>query len=154
MAQDRRMLRRIAGLLNARLPDAHLDEVADPRQPRGKRWQRLAVLLKTALVGLLAGCRSTAQTEALTAEMSLPMRRLLRIEPLEHQTPHEYAGLVAANVPAGRSAMERIADYYVAERFGGKEVVDDEPDQAWEQAWPTLWRRWVEWRTEKPRAMW
>lgn len=79
MAQDRRMLRRIAGLLNARLPDARLEQVADPRQPRGKRWKRLAVLLRTTVVGLLAGCRSTAQTESLTAEMSLPMRRLLRI---------------------------------------------------------------------------
>jgi len=79
MAQDRRMLRRIAGLLKARLPDAHLDEVADPRQPRGKRWKRLDVLLRTTIVAMIAGCRSTAQTEALTAELSLPMRKLLRI---------------------------------------------------------------------------
>jgi hypothetical protein len=79
MAQDRRMRRRIAGLLKARLPDARLDNVADPRQPRGKRWKRLDVLLRTTIVAMIAGCRSTAQTEALTAELSRPMRKLLRI---------------------------------------------------------------------------
>jgi len=79
MAQDQRMLRRIAGLLNARLPEAQLDAVADPRQARGKRWRRLETLLRAAIMGLVAGCRSTADVEALTAEMSLSMRRLLKI---------------------------------------------------------------------------
>ena len=46
MAQDRRMTRRIAGLLKARLPDTRLDDVADPRHARGKRWKRLSVLLR------------------------------------------------------------------------------------------------------------
>jgi hypothetical protein len=79
MAQDRRMTRRIAGLLNARLPDAQLDSVADPRHARGKRWKRLAVLLRATVTAIIAGCRSTRETEALTDELSRPMRRLLHI---------------------------------------------------------------------------
>jgi len=79
MAQDLRMLRRIAGLFNARLPEARLDAVADPRDARGKRWKRLSTLLRAAVVGLVAGCRSTSDVEALTAEMSVPMRRLLKL---------------------------------------------------------------------------
>jgi len=79
MAQDRRMTRRIAGLLNARLPDAQLDAVADPRHARGKRWKRLAVLLRATVAAMLAGRHSTRETEALTDELSLPMRRLLHI---------------------------------------------------------------------------
>ena len=79
MALDLRMLRRIAGLLNARLPEARLDAVADPRDARGKRWKQLSTLLRAAVVGLVAGCRSTSDVEALTAEMSVPMRRLLKI---------------------------------------------------------------------------
>ena len=79
MAQDRRMTRRIAGLLNARLPDAQLDRVADPRHARGKRWKRLAVLLRATVAAIVAGCRSTRQTEALTDELSPAMRRLLHV---------------------------------------------------------------------------
>jgi hypothetical protein len=79
MAQDRRLLRRIAGLLKARLPDAQLENVSDPRHRRGKRWKRLSVLLRATIAAMVAGCRSTQQTEALTAEMSLPMRRLLHL---------------------------------------------------------------------------
>jgi hypothetical protein len=79
MAQQRRMLRRIAGVLNARLPEVRLDAVADPRMPRGKRWKELATLLRAAIVGVIAGCRSTSQVEALTAEMSVAMRRFLKI---------------------------------------------------------------------------
>jgi hypothetical protein len=73
------MLRRIAGLLNARLPETRLDWVEDPRAARGKRWKQLSTLLRAAVVGLLSGCRSTSQVEALTAEMSVPIRRLLKI---------------------------------------------------------------------------
>jgi hypothetical protein len=73
------MHRRLAGLLNARLPEARLDTVADPRDTRGKRWKRLSTLLRAAVVGLVAGCRGTSAVEALTDEMSVPMRRLLKI---------------------------------------------------------------------------
>lgn len=79
MAQDRRMLRRIAGLLKARRGEARLCAVADPRRPRGKRWKRLEVLLEAAMVGIVAGCKSTKEVEDLTDEMSPAMRRLLQI---------------------------------------------------------------------------
>ncbi|MBN1659950.1 MAG: DUF4129 domain-containing protein [Anaerolineae bacterium] len=125
-------------------------------------WLLLVVLVLAAggLVYAVLRFRRVREIEGLTAAERVYLdlvnwvRWLLRIEPLEHQTPHEYAGLVAVNVPAGRPAMERIADYYVQERFGGKAVSDGDPDQAWEQVWPTLWRRCVEWRTEKVRAVW
>jgi hypothetical protein len=79
MAQDRRMTRRIAGLLNARRGEARLWEVADPRKPRGKRWRWLSVLLEAAVVGIVAGCKSTKDVEDLTDEMSVAMRKLLHI---------------------------------------------------------------------------
>lgn len=79
MAQDHRMTRRIAGLLGARRHEIRLWDVADPRKPRGKRWKRLSVLLEAAMVGIVAGCKSTKDVEDLTAEMSVAMRRLLHI---------------------------------------------------------------------------
>ena len=69
----------MAGLLKSRLPDARLDEVADPRDPRGQRWE-LPTLLTTLVVALTAGCRSLAQAETLTAELSSTARRLLGID--------------------------------------------------------------------------
>jgi hypothetical protein len=66
------------GMLVARLPETRLEQVKDPRSVRGRRWT-LEVLLRVVLVGLVAGCKSLAQTEALTAEMSLPLRKRLGI---------------------------------------------------------------------------
>ena len=79
MAQNARMTRTMAGLLKSRLPDARLDEVADPRDPRGQRWG-LPTLLTTLVVALTAGGRSLAQAEMLTAELSSAARRLLGID--------------------------------------------------------------------------
>ena len=70
-------------------------------------------------------------------------RRLLGIQPLAHQTPHEYASTVVGDVPGGRTVIERIADLYVEERFGGKTVEDEEAEEAWRSAQPLLWRRWL-----------
>jgi hypothetical protein len=66
-------------LLNARRGEARLWEVADPRKPRGKRWKWLSVLLEAAIVGIVAGCKSTKDVEDLTDEMSVAMRQLLHI---------------------------------------------------------------------------
>lgn len=79
MAQPARLTRRIAGVLRSRLPELGLDQVPDPRHRRGQRWKHLSVLLRAAVVGLVAGRKSTAETEALTDEMSVPMRRMLGI---------------------------------------------------------------------------
>jgi hypothetical protein len=72
-----RELRRLAGLLAARLPDLDLDAVPDPRAREG-RWA-LGQILRATLVGLMAGCKSLWETEDLTSRLSSPMRRMLRL---------------------------------------------------------------------------
>jgi hypothetical protein len=76
MPQEPRLTRRLAGVLATRLPEARLEEVADPRQELGRRWP-LAALLRAALVGCVAGARSLAHVENLTAELSRASRRWL-----------------------------------------------------------------------------
>lgn len=78
MAQEARLTRRMIGVLAARLPEARLDQVKDPRHRRGRRWA-LEVLLRAVLVALVAGCKSLSTAEALTAEMSAPLRKRLGI---------------------------------------------------------------------------
>ena len=76
MENKGRLNRRLAGMLRARLPEAKLGDVADPRKPRGRRWP-LATLLTAVVVGMLAGAKSLAAVENLTAEMGRAMARLL-----------------------------------------------------------------------------
>jgi hypothetical protein len=78
MAQDVRLNRRIAGVLAARLPETRLEAVADHRGARGQRWP-LHALLRTVVVGCVAGCKSLAQAEHLTNEMAPAMRAQLRL---------------------------------------------------------------------------
>jgi hypothetical protein len=78
MEKDGKVKRRMVGMLKARLPEAQLGEVEDPRDARGKRWP-LAALLRAVVVGVAVGCRSLGQTEALTAEMSPAVRSRLGI---------------------------------------------------------------------------
>jgi len=81
MEEERfRWYRRLAGVLAARLPEAKLDDVADPRARRGLRWKKLGVLLGAVVVGICAGMKSLAQLENMTAEMGRAMRRPLGIE--------------------------------------------------------------------------
>lgn len=68
-----RAVRRVVGLLRARLPELALEEVPDPRAREG-RW-RLAQILQAALMGLMAGCKSLAEAEALTENLAPAMRR-------------------------------------------------------------------------------
>src|SRR6266545_1762222 len=72
---NERCLRRTVGLLTVRLPELDLEAVPDPRAREG-RWS-LGQLLRAALVGLMAGCKSLWETEDLTDRLSSPMRRLL-----------------------------------------------------------------------------
>ena len=72
---DGRRVRRLVGLLHARLPELDLDAVADPRAREG-RWS-LAQILRATLVGLMAGCKSLGESEQLTAELSIAARRQL-----------------------------------------------------------------------------
>jgi hypothetical protein len=78
MAHDVRLARRMIGMLVARLPEAALDRVKDPRRVRGRRWT-LDALLRFVLVAMVAGCKSLSQAEALSAEMSVPLRKRLGI---------------------------------------------------------------------------
>ena len=71
---DTRLKRRLVGALTKRLREARLDEVEDPRDRRGRRWQ-LQTLLGSALLGLVAGCRSLLQVEALTEDLSPATRQ-------------------------------------------------------------------------------
>jgi hypothetical protein len=70
-----RTVRRVAGLLRARLPELDLEGVPDPRAREG-RWS-LAQILRATLVGLMAGCRSLWEAEQLTEGMAPVMRRRL-----------------------------------------------------------------------------
>jgi hypothetical protein len=74
---QRRVTRRMAGLLNARLPELELEQVGDPRR-QWRRW-RLQQVLQTVLVGLMAGCHGLAELETLTERLSVGARRLLRL---------------------------------------------------------------------------
>ncbi len=70
-----RTVRRMVGLLRARLPELDLEVVPDPRAREG-RWS-LAQILRATLVGLMAGCGSLWETEQLTEALSPAARRLL-----------------------------------------------------------------------------
>jgi hypothetical protein len=107
------------GMLMSRLPEAELGEVEDPRKARGKRW-RLGTLLKAAVLGLAVGCKSLVQTEALTAEMSLPIRRRLGIgrrvsdttmrDALVEVEPEELRGSLHAQIRAADRRKALLPD--------------------------------------------
>jgi hypothetical protein len=71
-----RMNRRMYGMVRKRLDEARLDEVPDPRDRRGQRWD-LGALLRGVLGAMMAGAKSLAQVEEMSARMSRPIRRLL-----------------------------------------------------------------------------
>lgn len=74
-----RELRRAAGFLAKRFSDLKLEQVEDPRRAAGKRW-RLDAVLRTVLVAMMAGCKSPAEVEDFTSEMSGALRRQLGIK--------------------------------------------------------------------------
>lgn len=131
-------------------------------------WERIGLggwlALGLSVVGLGAVARFTIRRRRQIEGLSVAERvysdlvqwamRLLRIHPLGHQTPHEYAGEVAWAVPKGRNEIERIADLYVQERFGGKTVRGEDLEVAWRETWPALWRRWIEKKTAWVRRVW
>lgn len=70
--------KRSAGFLLTRFDDLKLQLVQDSRRAAGKRW-RLDVVLRTALIGMMAGCQSVAEVEAFTSNMARDLRRKLGI---------------------------------------------------------------------------
>lgn len=115
-------------------------------------WLVLALVASSLLAFVLFTIRRRRRLEGLSVvervyyDLVNWVHRLLRIEPLIHQTPNEYAGIVVQNVPQGRQAVERITSLYVQERFGAKPVPGTYAEVAWKQARPLLWRRWLEQR--------
>jgi len=74
---DGRRLRRVAGLVRARLPELDLEAVPDPRT-RVDRWS-MGQILRAALVGVMAGCKSLWETERLTEALAPAARKALRL---------------------------------------------------------------------------
>ena len=79
MKDRKKFMRRLAGILQTRLPEIGLDKVKDPRpRDRRRRW-RLACILQTILVSMFAGAKSLADCEQSSELMSRSMQRLLGI---------------------------------------------------------------------------
>ena len=79
MPTSPRWTRRVIGSLRARLPEPRFEGVADPRRRPGRRGWKVATVLRTVLVGMVAGARSLAAVEELTTEMSRAARKALGI---------------------------------------------------------------------------
>ncbi len=136
--------------------------VPEPIWPRLGRWVGLflagmavvAAVVAVLMVRRYRRIRGLSGVERVYQDLVDWARRLLRIQPLAHQTPHEYAAVVAGMVPQGGGAIEQIADLYVRERFGSKVVSDQEAEAAWSAVWPALWRRGLSRVGEAIRARW
>ncbi len=100
-----RRLRRMMGLLHARLPELELDAVADPRAREG-RWS-LAQILRATLVGLMAGCKGLSEAEQLTAGLSVAARRQLGLPRRLADTTARDA-LCQVSLDGLRSALHRL----------------------------------------------
>jgi transglutaminase-like putative cysteine protease len=139
-----------------------LNTVSKPFWQRVGRWGWLAVdlgafgLVLAALfrVRRLRHIAGLSVAERVYEDLVEWARRLLRIEFPDHQTPHEYAVAVAQTMPQGQRAVEQIADYYVQERFGAKEVSGAQVESAWSESWRALWLCWGEQRTNAVRRFW
>lgn len=123
-------------------------------------WLGLGIVSLGTLGILLLALRRRHRVEGLSVaervyeDLVSWVERLLRIEPMAHQTPNEYVSVVSQQVPRGRNAVQRIADLYVEERFGGREVPGVHAEAAWREVRPTLWNRWLERRIERVQRIW
>ncbi len=107
----------------------------------------LAILRRRQIAGL-------SIIERVYEDLTRWVRHLLRIEPQPHQTPHEFAGVVAEWVPRGQQAVEQIADLYVQERFSGSPASGKDAESAWSAARPAIWHRWLALRLDILRRFW
>jgi hypothetical protein len=76
---DGKFFRRIAGFLTVRLSRAGLGEIEDRRRRQGRR-RTLDSILRTVIVGLMAGCKSLLDVELLSDSLAPAVRRLLGIK--------------------------------------------------------------------------
>ena len=65
-AKDRQVQKFLQRQLSA--PAMQFDQISDPRATRGRRW-RIQDLLRAAFMGMVAGCATLRDVEALTEEM-------------------------------------------------------------------------------------
>lgn len=102
-----RLTRRILGWLAARLDVLPWSRVTDPRTGSSTYW-RLTTVLPVVVMGLVAGARSVADLEALTASMSAAARRWFRLarnlpdttarDLLVRLAPEELRGILHAQI--------------------------------------------------------
>ncbi len=78
--REARVLRRTAGFISRFFCDALMQFVADPRSTQGRRWKSALPLLKTACVGLAAGCKGLGEVEKLTSRMTRKVRHLIGLK--------------------------------------------------------------------------
>ena len=103
MVCSKTRLRRMAGVLVARLPELGLEKIGDPRRRRGRRWN-LETLLTAVLLGMMAGCQSLAEVEHITSKLSVGLRRRLRLPPMKDTTM--------------RTALVRLSPFDVRKALG------------------------------------
>jgi predicted transposase YbfD/YdcC len=75
-----RLIRQMSGFLFRAIPEVGFDQVEDPRSTRGRRWKKLAPVLTSTLIGLMAGLRNLEEVEELTDVLPKPMRDRLGIK--------------------------------------------------------------------------
>jgi hypothetical protein len=127
--KDLKLTGRLMGFLHKRFKELNLDDVDDPRDKQGKRWQ-LPALLRAVVAGILSGQKSLRDVEMMTTELSPLARKLLglkkrlpdttirdclvRLSPASlrkrlHQSIHSAnrrKALVAFGLPCGVVAMD------------------------------------------------
>jgi hypothetical protein len=148
-------------------PERGLDELLPTPEPMSfeemvVHWSPYAVTGSSLITGLAIGLAvlrrrqivGLSVTERVYEDLVMWVRRLFRIEPLAHQTPNEFAGSVAQQIPKSRHAVQQIAGLYVQERFSGNPVSEEDAESAWGEARPAIWRRWFGLRFDAVRRFW
>jgi hypothetical protein len=88
------------------------------------------------------GFRRLSAVETAYARL-LRFGRWLGHPPRVSDTPLEWAEDVSTIVPEAREPMGQIVDLYVSARFARGAPAAPEATDAWRQARPALWRRWL-----------
>lgn len=120
----------------------------------------LAILAVPTLVAALLVARRRRQMDGLSLseqayeDLVSWVRTLFRLTPFAHQTPYEYAGAVNDALGERHPAVVRVADYYVQERFSGRQAEAASVDSTWREVRPILWHHWVDLRLDRVRNLW
>ncbi len=134
------------------------------RQARIRTWTRIGAVAAVSLL-IIVGAAWLGRNQAKEGQPAdTYYERMVRqagwwgLKMQPAQTPHEYATLLAAQLADIETSrlVFRITDAYVGERFGKKNPARYQPDFAWRDLSPSLWRWGVGhwWRQQwqkKPR---